>query len=261
MASLSPAVLSSALTSLQTSMLQFISTTSQVFSQLPLSSPHQPLPQLNPIPPLPIAFPNTVIPFQFAIASSSSIPTATTTKVPAVPISTGGIAQTPIFSQITQAAHRQNPTDPLLSSTPRPFPPPSETAMVKIRSLQDRRSKGHAVCFRCGDQSHLASTCRNSVVYFLCGHLGHRSHQCRSTIMFQPPPSKPSPKFVAQVNSLPIIKFYPNPANKKFHSTIQNSLVLHDELELGPIYIQTYLHKLFPISDLGWLVLYLGINI
>jgi hypothetical protein len=132
-------------------MQQLIFIASQVFSQLPVSSPHQPLPQLNPIPPLPITFPNTVIPSQFSIASSSSIPTIATTKIPAVPISIGGIARTPTFSQIAQAAHRQNPSDSSLSSTPHPFPPSSETSRVKIRSLQDRRSKGQAICFHCGD--------------------------------------------------------------------------------------------------------------
>jgi hypothetical protein len=70
--------------------------------------------------------------------------------------------------------------------------------------------------------------------------------------MFQPPPPKPYLKAVAQANSLSVIKFYPNSSNKKFRATIQNSLVLHDELELGPIYIQTYLHKLFPIPGWSW---------
>jgi hypothetical protein len=65
--------------------------------------------------------------------------------------------------------------------------------------------------------------------------------------MFKPPPPNPSSKAIAQTNSLPMLKFYPNPANKYFRATIQNSLVFHDELELGRIYIQTYLQKLFSI--------------
>jgi hypothetical protein len=70
--------------------------------------------------------------------------------------------------------------------------------------------------------------------------------------MFQPPPPKPSHKAVAQANSLLVLKFHSNPTNKKFRSTIHSSLVLHDELELGPIYIQTYLQKLFFISSWSW---------
>jgi Domain of unknown function (DUF4283)/Zinc knuckle len=151
---------------------------------------------------------------------------------------------------MAQAVHRQDPSNPSFPHKIPPLPSSSQTVRVKIQSLQDRRSKGQAVCFRCGDHRHLASGCRNSVVCFSCGRLGHRSHQCRSTTMFQPPPHKPSPKAIARANSLPVLKFYPNLVNKKFRATIQNSLVLHDELELGPIYIQTYLQKLFPI--LSW---------
>jgi Zinc knuckle len=156
------------------------------------------------------------------------------------------------ISTTSQVAHRQHPSDLSFSYIPHSSPPSSETARVKIRSLLDQRSKGQAVCFRCGDHGHLASSCRNSIVCFSGGQLGHKSHQCHATTMFQPPPPKPSPQALAQANSLPVIKFYPNPANKKFCATIQNSLILHDKLELGPIYIQTHLHKLFLIPDWSW---------
>jgi hypothetical protein len=68
----------------------------------------------------------------------------------------------------------------------------------------------------------------------------------------QPPPSKPYAKARAQANAMPMLKFYPNPSNKKFRATIQNNLVFHDKLELGPIYIQTYLQKLFPLQGWQW---------
>jgi hypothetical protein len=49
-----------------------------------------------------------------------------------------------------------------------------------------------------------------------------------------------------------VIKFYSTPANRKFRQTIQNSIVLHDELSLGSIYIQTHLNKLFNIPGWSW---------
>jgi hypothetical protein len=55
--------------------------------------------------------------------------------------------------------------------------------------------------------------------------------------MFQLSPSKPSFQAVAKANSLPVMKFYPNPANKKFCETIKYSLVFHDELGLETIFI------------------------
>jgi hypothetical protein len=61
--------------------------------------------------------------------------------------------------------------------------------------------------------------------------------------MFQPPHSKPSPQVVTKANALPVLKFYTNPANKKFRKTIKYSLVFHDDLDLGPIYIQTFLQQ------------------
>jgi hypothetical protein len=47
-----------------------------------------------------------------------------------------------------------------------------------------------------------------------------------------------------------MIKFYPNPTSKKFRETIKYSLIFHDDLALGSIYVQTYLQQMFPI--LGW---------
>jgi hypothetical protein len=59
--------------------------------------------------------------------------------------------------------------------------------------------------------------------------------------MFQPPSSKSSPQAVMKANSLPIIKFYTNPINKKFRETIKYSLFFHVDIDLGLIYVQTYL--------------------
>jgi Domain of unknown function (DUF4283) len=70
--------------------------------------------------------------------------------------------------------------------------------------------------------------------------------------MFQASPPKPSAKACAQANALTMLKFYSNPNNKKFRATIQNSLIFHDKLELGSIYIQTYLQKLFPLQGWQW---------
>jgi Zinc knuckle len=150
-----------------------------------------------------------------------------------------------------QKAHQINPTD-LSSSSHSSSIPPSEKTRVKLKSLQDNRSQGQLVCFHCGDHGHLATSCRNAVVCFSCGRLRHRSHQCRSVTMFQASPPKPSAKACAQANALPMLKFYPNPNNKKFRATIQNSLIFHDKLELGTIYIQTYLQKLFPLQGWQW---------
>jgi Domain of unknown function (DUF4283) len=55
-----------------------------------------------------------------------------------------------------------------------------------------------------------------------------------------------------KANSLPVIKFYTNPANKKFRDTIRYSLVFHDKLDLGPIYVQTYLQQQLPFSGWTW---------
>jgi hypothetical protein len=68
--------------------------------------------------------------------------------------------------------------------------------------------------------------------------------------MFQPPPPKPSPKAVAKANSLLVLKFYSNLANKKFKETIKHSLVFHDDLNLGLTFIQTYIQHMYPF--LGW---------
>jgi hypothetical protein len=70
--------------------------------------------------------------------------------------------------------------------------------------------------------------------------------------MFQHPPSKPSTKAIIKSNSLPMIKFYPNPANKKFRETIKHSLIFHEDLALDPIYVQIYLQQMFPIPGWNW---------
>jgi hypothetical protein len=71
--------------------------------------------------------------------------------------------------------------------------------------------------------------------------------------MFQPSPSQSSSQAMIVANKLPILKFYSNPTSKKFYETIKNSLVLHDDLGLGQIYIQTHLHKIFPICGWSWI--------
>jgi Domain of unknown function (DUF4283) len=97
---------------------------------------------------------------------------------------------------------------------------------------------------------HTVRSRRNALVCFTCGRLGHRSNHYQATTMFQPQPSKSSPNAITKANSLPMIKFYPNPANKKFHETIKYSLVFHYDLDLGPIYVQTYLQQMFSVP--GW---------
>jgi hypothetical protein len=148
----------------------------------------------------------------------------------------------PTYSYIAQKA--PHPKQLILS-----HPPPSQTdkVRVRVRDLQSQRSIGRPVCFRCGDHDHHTTECRNALVCFSCGHLNHHSHQCHATTMFQPLPPKLTPKTIAQANALLMLKFYLNPTNKKFHNTIQNCIVLHDELTLGPIYIQTPLQKQFHI--------------
>jgi hypothetical protein len=78
--------------------------------------------------------------------------------------------------------------------------------------------------------------------------------------MFQPPPPKPSPEAIDIANRLPVLKYYLNPANRKFRNSIRNNIVLHDEQGLCPIFIQTHLHKVFPIQGWCWIARALSSN-
>jgi hypothetical protein len=149
MATVSPVVLSYALHSLQSTMQQFISTVSYILSQPPQHSPHQSLPQFNPLPPLPVAFPHTFAP------SQAFIPSAFVPHPPAAHVPTGGVVRTPFFSQIAQVAHKTNPLNLYLSSKPPPLSPPSEKVRVKIRSLQNHTSQSQIVRCRYGDHNTL----------------------------------------------------------------------------------------------------------
>jgi hypothetical protein len=165
---------------------------------------------------------------------------------PLPPFPLTGINIAPTYSYITQ---QTPPPKPVLSHQQ---PPPQNIIRVRVCNLQSHRSRDRPAYFWCGDTDHLTSECRNTLVCFSFNCLGHRSHQCRITIMFQPPPPQPTPKAAAQANTLPMIKFYSTPANQKFRQTFQNSIVLHDELSLGPIYTQTHLNKLFNIPGWSW---------
>jgi Zinc knuckle len=231
----------SALQPLQHSVQQLIQVAHNVcLGQAPPSVP-LPLSSLNPIPPPPIqVVPKAISSSPFLLHQQASTPVIIAPPNSQFPLTTGVLHPSSTLSQIAQAAHLQHPSLTTVSSTILSF---TEKARVKIRSLQERRSNGRVVCFRCGDQGHLASSCRNSVVCFSCGRLGHRSHHCKSIIIFQPPPPQPSPSALAIANKLLVLKFYSNPINKKFRETIRSSLVFHDVQDLGPIFIQTHLQK------------------
>jgi hypothetical protein len=70
--------------------------------------------------------------------------------------------------------------------------------------------------------------------------------------MFHPPSPKPSSDAIVMANRMPMLKFYSTPINRKFRNSIRNSIVLHDEQGLGPIFLQTHLQKLFPIQGWSW---------
>jgi hypothetical protein len=188
-------------------MQQFITLTSQLLVTPPppqISLVDSSFPKHSPLALIPTPQPPVLSPFPVQQALSLPLPF----------IPTGESSQKTSFSAVAQATHFHNPKDPSLSS--KPNLPSTARARAKLTSLQHHKSLGQSVCFRCDDQGHVAPQCRNSLVYFACGRLGHRSHQCKSITMFQPPPSKLSTQAITKANALPILKFYPTPATKKF---------------------------------------------
>jgi hypothetical protein len=56
-------------------------------------------------------------------------------------------------------------------------------------------------------------------------------------------------KKIEDANGAPPIRFYPTEDNKKFLATLCYSLVILDSMNLGPIFIQSHLQKIFPFPN------------
>jgi hypothetical protein len=145
-------------------MQQFIVSASHLISHSSHTQTYSFTPQLNSIPPLPRTIPQHkgFSPFNpHNVVSLSVVPHSS-----ALPLSQSNeeASQTPSFSQIAQNAYQKNLQDPY-SSIPPPLPL-SDKSRVKINYVQRIRSLGRLVCFRCGDQGHQATSCRNALVCF-----------------------------------------------------------------------------------------------
>lgn len=127
-------------------------------------------------------------------------------------------------------------------------------ARAKLNAIQQEREKGEIVCYRCGDSGHLSHSCRNALVCFVCGRLGHRSQNCRSiTSLPLSQLSFVSPVAMEKANKLPLMVFRSNQINCQFSETLQNSLVLKDELGVSALYIQSHLQRAFSIPGWSWI--------
>jgi Zinc knuckle len=163
--------------------------------------------------------------------------------------------------------------NPPPNPTPKPqIPPPIsklKPLIQKLNQIRENRRRGIITCYRCGERNHRATECRNALVCFAYGRLGHRSNTCRAITLNQnhntapkPPPNQPIstqivhtaitpsqysstiPKNqslrmeqIKEANEYPMIRFYNNPANVSLQITLNNSVVITDEHQMGPLYI------------------------
>jgi hypothetical protein len=59
---------------------------------------------------------------------------------------------------------------------------------------------------------------------------------------------------IKEANEYPMIRFYNNPANVSLQITLNNSVVITDEHQMGPLYIQAHLSQRFSITGFQWIV-------
>jgi hypothetical protein len=117
---------------------------------------------------------SSIQPSSFLLLSPSTVPSLNPIPLALPSIHTGGAPPVESFSWVAQQAHQRNPTNPSISS--KSSLPSAAQARFKLSSLQNLRSQGKPVCFRCGDHGHTISSYRKSLVCFACGQLGHRTH-------------------------------------------------------------------------------------
>jgi Zinc knuckle len=186
--------------------------------------------------------------------------------------------------------NHQTPPVPLVQNVPICNPNPKLQAYRKLNQIRENQRNGVITCYRCGEHNHLSSECHNAPVCFACGKLRHRSKNCRSitllppsttpvapiilkSLVNQPPifptpllqePVQTTPKPMDSINEaleFPIMKFYFNPANINLQATLSNSVVIIDEHQLGPLYIQAHLSQRFTIAGFHWIARAISNNI
>lgn len=224
-----------------------------------------PIPPLNPLPPL----------------SRSSVAINNVTR--------------PSFTDIVRSSILSQPVtkQPPLR---RPIPsglPPSNTARVqldprhlinpsirRLAKMRDLTKKGVLVCYKCGDQGHSTSSCRNALICFRCKKSGHKSPACPSSkphflshSLPSPPTTSPPPisspplplpmltppmPLSQEAHLLPAICYFETPATSQFRHSLSQGLVLTDCRRQGATYIQDQLSHLFPIPRWTWIARELG---
>lgn len=244
----------------------------------PNSHPQSFVPKLNPLPQPP----------NEAISHGSSAP-------PIRPSYTDIIRADILSQPATQKPHHL----PAARSNPSTRPPTAKNpASIKLARMRSLTEKGIPVCYRCGEQGHHTSSCRNPLICFRCRQTGHRATTCKlapkplpqplpnikltqpSSSSQIPPPSlkipsfspdslppvtmfprpTPTPEKLQEASILPPIRFHATPATTQFRRSLNQGVVFTDTRRLGAHYIQAHLHRLFPVPQWTWIARELSDN-
>lgn len=142
-----------------------------------------------------------------------------------------------------------NPLNPNKGPSKPPLPISPSKASRKISSLRTNTKPRLRSCFRCGERGHLASQCRSSLVCFACGKVGHRSVTCKKPSLL----TIPSPRPMEALNSRTNMKFYSNKDTRNLRATLARGIVLFDQQNRGPQFIQSHLRaRFFERKDWPW---------
>ncbi|XP_078179603.1 uncharacterized protein LOC144573724 [Carex rostrata] len=237
-------------------------TQSPVLSNLPapltiLPFAQAPIPSLNPLPPLP----------RSSVASSNVPPPSFTDIVRSSILSQPAIKKPP-FRQPT----RSGPPPSTSAQAGLDSRPPVNPLFQRLAKMRDLTKKGVLVCYKCGDQGHSTSSCRNALICFRCNKAGHKSPNCPSSkppisTSLPPPPTSPPPisnplpmlpSLPQEAHLLPVIRYFETPATAQFRHSLSQGLVLTDIRRKGATYIQDLLTYLFPVPKWTWIARELG---